>query len=229
MSKESSLQSVLEALCAEGGQAYDPCRFALVSALLRRARGQRPQVAALLEAKAERHLQALRRDWQRSRELSAAAPKSALANTPESSALSALLSELRRPPGGEHSPTLTAVEAALLQQEQAVVATSVAPLLQPAPKDTQNPPPLRALLLLQRRRAQQQKELQVAAALSSRPDSPGPLNPQMLAIKSLSLMQQLSPHYLRRFIAYVETLATLDRVAAPEPTKGIAKRASRKR
>ena len=46
------------------------------------------------------------------------------------------------------------------------------------------------------------------------PADSGPLNPQMLAIRSLESMQALSPQYLARFVTYLDALFWLDRSAA---------------
>lgn len=54
----------------------------------------------------------------------------------------------------------------------------------------------------------------IARALTEGPENPGPLNPQMLAIKSLTQMRNLSPMYLRRFAAYIETMLWLEKNAA---------------
>jgi hypothetical protein len=48
-------------------------------------------------------------------------------------------------------------------------------------------------------------------AINQCPENPGPHNPHMLAIKSLTQMQKLSPHYLRRFASYIETLLWLEK------------------
>ena len=42
------------------------------------------------------------------------------------------------------------------------------------------------------------------------PEDAGPLNPQKLIVKSLSSMRDLSPHYLNRFVAYIDTLLWLE-------------------
>ncbi|MFT6033385.1 MAG: hypothetical protein ACI854_001919 [Arenicella sp.] len=54
----------------------------------------------------------------------------------------------------------------------------------------------------------------IARAITEGPENPGPLNPQMLAIKSLTQMRKLSPMYLRRFAAYIETMLWLEKNAA---------------
>jgi hypothetical protein len=47
-------------------------------------------------------------------------------------------------------------------------------------------------------------------AIHESPDSPGPLNPQMLALRALTRMQELSPDYLNRFVSYIDTLLWLE-------------------
>lgn len=53
-------------------------------------------------------------------------------------------------------------------------------------------------------------EAQVQAARERAPQNAGPLNPQRLMIETLAQMGELSPHYLRRFLAHVETLLWLE-------------------
>lgn len=48
-------------------------------------------------------------------------------------------------------------------------------------------------------------------AINDCPANPGPHNPHMLAIKSLTHMRELSPQYLRRFASYIETLLWLEK------------------
>ena len=49
----------------------------------------------------------------------------------------------------------------------------------------------------------------VARAIQVRPETPGPLNGQMLATRSLATLRQLSPEYLSRFVSYIDTLLWL--------------------
>jgi hypothetical protein len=46
------------------------------------------------------------------------------------------------------------------------------------------------------------------------PDQAGPLNSHMLVLRTLGLMRELSPHYLRRFLSHTETLLWLDQLQA---------------
>lgn len=53
----------------------------------------------------------------------------------------------------------------------------------------------------------------IERAITVHPENPGPHNPHMLAIKSLTKMRALSPQYIRRFAAYIETLLWLEKNA----------------
>ncbi len=43
------------------------------------------------------------------------------------------------------------------------------------------------------------------------PEGVGPLNPEKLIVQSLASMRDLSPHYLNRFVAYIDTLLWLEK------------------
>lgn len=65
----------------------------------------------------------------------------------------------------------------------------------------------------------------VVEASSSKPAQAGPLNSQVLMLESLELMRQLSPDYLRRFVAHAEALLWLEGAVAGAPQrKAAAKR-----
>lgn len=50
----------------------------------------------------------------------------------------------------------------------------------------------------------------VTQAIREIPEGAGPLNSQKLIVQSLSSMRDLSPHYLNRFVAYIDTLLWLE-------------------
>lgn len=69
---------------------------------------------------------------------------------------------------------------------------------------------------------------QVVQAVHRGPDNAGPLNSHRLMLRSLTLMRSLSPDYLGRFLAQMETLLWLDQVNQQTALKdGKAKRPSR--
>ena len=53
----------------------------------------------------------------------------------------------------------------------------------------------------------------IEKAIDTWPENPGPHNPHMLAIKAMVRMRTLSPQYLRRLSAYIETLLFLQKNA----------------
>jgi hypothetical protein len=53
-------------------------------------------------------------------------------------------------------------------------------------------------------------EEEVTQAVDRAPDNAGPLNSHMLVLRTLGLMRELSPDYLRRFMAHAEALLWLD-------------------
>ncbi len=55
---------------------------------------------------------------------------------------------------------------------------------------------------------------QMVQAVQAGPENAGPLNSHRLLLRSLSLMRELSPRYLRRFLAQMDALVLLDRAAA---------------
>jgi len=68
-------------------------------------------------------------------------------------------------------------------------------------------------------------ERKVQQARRSAPQNAGPLNPQRLMTDTLARMGELSPHYLRRFLAHTETLLWLEQAQgqlkpASSPAKG---------
>jgi hypothetical protein len=53
-------------------------------------------------------------------------------------------------------------------------------------------------------------EDEVTEAVQRGPDNAGPLNSHMLVLRTLGLLRELSPDYLRRFMAQADTLLWLD-------------------
>ncbi len=51
---------------------------------------------------------------------------------------------------------------------------------------------------------------QVSRAIAQAPQNAGPINSHMLVLRALGMMRDLSPDYLNRFMAYVDTLLCLE-------------------
>jgi hypothetical protein len=71
----------------------------------------------------------------------------------------------------------------------------------------------------------------VVQAAHRAPENAGPLNSHMLVLRTLGLMAERSPHYLRSFLTHTETLLWLDQAQAQlkAPTPKAAKAARPKK
>lgn len=105
------------------------------------------------------------------------------------------------------------------QQTSAPVSTPVSPPRRTELKSTQR---------FRETWARVAADRQVEQALARAPDNAGPLNSHLLVLRSLGVMRELSPDYLRRFLAHVEALQWLDQ-ATQKPTAADAKPARRAR
>jgi hypothetical protein len=111
------------------------------------------------------------------------------------------------------SLAMNSIDEQLLEQEEQVLQKSA--FVQVGREAvvvdlTAGKPVLRSTQKMQRHIQERSLERRVELALAEAPESPGPLNPQMLAIKALSNMRDLSPDYLSRFVAYLDTLFWLE-------------------
>jgi hypothetical protein len=69
---------------------------------------------------------------------------------------------------------------------------------------------------------------EVERAVARKPANAGPLNSHALVLQSLGMMQQLSPHYLRRFLTHVEALQWLERYPHPQAAQAKGAKAARR-
>lgn len=82
----------------------------------------------------------------------------------------------------------------------------------PAPSSSATPTNLTAVELLRDSLEKQQSQWLVNQSIQQGPENPGPLNPHQLAIRSLTSMRDLSPAYLTRFVAMMDSLFWLEKV-----------------
>jgi len=73
---------------------------------------------------------------------------------------------------------------------------------------------LRAGQIFRRRAQMRAAETLLAEAIATKPESPGPLNPETLAWRALKTMEELAPAYLTRMVSYVESLVWVEEAAA---------------
>ncbi|MCP1372695.1 DUF2894 domain-containing protein [Dyella lutea] len=104
-------------------------------------------------------------------------------------------------------------------------------LAREAPTDRSRYPELPALADFRQRWSTLRADSQLQHAVAHIPADAGPLNSTALASRAIALMRELSPGYLRAFLAYVDELAWLEQLGtAGTATQSMApkKRATRK-
>lgn len=72
-------------------------------------------------------------------------------------------------------------------------------------------------------------EKQVAQAIEQAPENAGPLNSHQLVLRSLSVMRDISPDYLNRFMSYADALLWLDQADSKRVAKSAIDDESRKK
>lgn len=108
------------------------------------------------------------------------------------------------------SATSHARAAATAQARRRRRRSAIPQALRELQRELGAPRELRALGLLRQHQWQRDIAQRIARAIDSAPEDPGPLNPRMLAIRSLTAMGERSPDYQRRFVAWLDTLVWLE-------------------
>lgn len=182
------MQATLEHWRASGADRLDRVRFHWIEALHRRAASQTGEARRILEARLDSLLAAYAKDVER-----AAATSEAIdANTTVRSALAELLAEI----------------ASRAQKDVGSTTGS---------RVERHPQPFQELKLLEDVRdtwSRVSAEKQLRDSLDKVPVNAGPLNSSSLVHRSLLLMREVSPEYLRQFLSYVDALSWLDQMGA---------------
>ncbi|AOJ07330.1 DUF2894 domain-containing protein [Burkholderia mayonis] len=211
-------RETLDAWRARGADRLDPVRFRFIDALLRRTAGQTGDARRILDTRLSALLDAYADDLQRAeskadaRERAAATPMSTSMPTPMSPSmpaeaargpLAALLDYIgsqERPDDG--GPAAGAAGSAANRSRLA---------LRPEPE---------MLAYFREIWSRVSADSQLRESLEQVPRNAGPLNSSSLVHRSLSLMRELSPEYLRQFLSYVDALSWLAQMNGDEAAAG---------
>ncbi|MCO4890624.1 DUF2894 domain-containing protein [Cupriavidus sp. WGtm5] len=202
----------LDAWQASGADRADPVRFRLMQALAARASAHDGAARQLLEARLQELVAAYAAIVQRNAD-NAAETTCQPAPTPAVSALGALVHDL----AARARPAIAA-------------ASNDARPPSPAPPQAMDTPLVDTLADYFRETwARVSVEQQFRQSLERVPENAGPLNTDHLVHRSLSLMRETSPEYLRHFLSYVEGMAWLEQLnEAAAAQKEAARAAARK-
>jgi hypothetical protein len=213
--------ALVASLRDEGGERFDAAGWHYLDTLARCAAAHEGSVRRILEAKIERALAAFAERFAQAR--SAAAELLAATGTkhpPAAAELQRLFADGDFKGLRYLSATLEArVQCAVLSElvSQLEPGLAGAPVNSPAqharPRTTAAGDPSRELKTVRESRAtwaRMSVDKQLALAMKQGPKNAGPINSHNLVLRSLAMMQEISPDYLSRMVSYVDTLLSLD-------------------
>lgn len=213
----ADVRAQLDAWQASGAAQADPVRFRLLQALARRSAGHSGAARRLLDERLHGLVAAYSAIVQRNagKDGDGAAPSTPISST--SSALGALvhdITERARPAitvaSNDARPRAPAAAHAAQAQADAPLVDALGDYF----RETW---------------ARVSVEQHFRLSLERVPENAGPLNTDHLVHRSLSLMRDTSPEYLRHFLSYVEAMSWLDQLgAAAAAEKEAARAAARK-
>jgi len=223
-------------LIEKGDHLFDPVRFRYIESMSQRALQQRASVSLILEQKLKQTISSYQENLSAAREQAQTVVNQNATQYPEASkqlkllfqncdfaGVNALADKLDRSRSRNLLSEL--IKQLLLEstdQDDKLSESSFSDLLQQQEKELTNglhenelrsnsiKKELKSVRLFRESQEQLNSDKLVRQAIKEGPENPGPINPHMLAIRSLSTMQRLSPHYLKRFVSYIDTIFWLE-------------------
>lgn len=218
----AAAQARLADLRRDGAWRLDPSRFGYLEALARRLPAQPEAVQAALLARllagvddyAQRFAQARRQSGEEAARVAAKQPALArelrrLQATGDVHGVRRLAARAAQPAGCEPLAQLNAWLREASPSLREAQATG-----EPARRDE-----LASVRRFRRTWTSQRSLERVEQAVARKPANAGPLNSHALVLQSLAVMRALSPDYLRRFLAQVESLQWLERAKQQYPAQ----------
>jgi hypothetical protein len=235
--------TAIEQMKTDGVHRFDPVRFRFIEAMLRRAAQQQEPVSRLVAERAGAAMDDYREAFEQARSRAAELLARLCSTRPEcaeeagalfeaaqyrelerlarrelrrgrQAPLAALTERIINGPGDEDLPPgPTSMEELLRRQEEEILLSFSADDDQELPTPRATAPELKSVRQFRGTMARLNADKLVRQAVGEAPPDCGPLNPQMLAIRSLTAMSELSPHYLSRFVSYIDTLFWLEQAA----------------
>ncbi len=204
-SSSTDARATLDRWKARGADRHDPVRFRFIEALERRAASHRGDARRILDEKLSRLIEAYAADVESSASQMAHSEATLPPVEPAHGKLRELVDWLTSRPASRSSANA----------ERAAVSGIAAP--------DSKANPAQPLDYFRELWAKVSVEAQLRQSLQQVPDNAGPLNSESLVHRSLALMQEVSPDYLRQFLSYIEALSSIeqlnDRSAARTPPR----------
>jgi hypothetical protein len=227
---QSSIDSLLASMRDQGGERFDAAGWHYLETLARRAAEQNGSVRHMLEAKLAQALAVFAERFEQARTAAARLLATACEKHPQAA------TELQRLFAGSNFKGLRYFLSTLEAREQCAALTELVSQLEPALTGAPGHPPMQhatsnatatgsstlELKTVRESRATWARlsvDKQLAQAMKQAPINAGPINSHMLVLRSLAMMQAISPDYLSRMVSYVDTLLLLDPGEMDVPAK----------
>lgn len=194
--------ATIDAWRERGAHRFDPVRFRFIEVLARRATAHCGDARRILDDKLLRLLGAYGEDLERARCAQVGADGKEGSHIAASPAAGALDGPHHRGALGE---LVDHVDRHSALHEERPVAGNVVPSLSSTPE-------LKTLRHFRNTWSRLSADQRLTQSLEKVPENAGPLNSHHLVHRSLTLMRDLSPEYLNRFMSYVDTLLWLDQL-----------------
>ena len=199
----------------EGAACFDPVRWRYIAALARRGQQHHGAVKRLLDGKLAAAQEDYRQRFEQARSAARVTVEGLCEQFPDAA------DELRRLLASGDFGALKRYAAALENRHSPLADLSLYLARQSTPEGgdggaMQTPGAsgeLKAIRQFRRTWSALAVDKQLAQAIEQAPDNAGPLNSQRLVLRSLALMREISPDYLRRFMSYADALLWLDQAA----------------
>jgi hypothetical protein len=224
------VDALLAGMREKGGERFDAAGWHYLDTLARRAAAHEGSVRRLLEAKLEKAAASFGERFAKAHSAAAELLTTTCTHHPHAAA------ELQRLFAGGDFQGLRRLRATLEAREQCAALAALVSRLEPAPANAPAPSTAphaasrvtagvaqpRELKTVRESRATWARisvDRQVSLAMKQAPTNAGPINSHMLVLRSLALMQEISPDYLSRMVSYVDTLLSLDPGEKEVPVK----------
>lgn len=185
--------ATLEAWRERGDHRLDPVRFRFIEAMARRAATQHGEARRILDDKLHQLLVAYDHGLQEMRDAPVLPAKLKRDDPPGASPLKSLLDHI-----AQHA----------VSEGRVPSAGAAVPDVPGAPRE------LKALGYFRSTWSRLSADRRLTQSLAAVPENAGPLNSHQLVHRALTLMRELSPEYLHRFMSHVDALLWLDRANA---------------
>ena len=234
----SGVYALLASVRDEGGERFDAAGLHYLDTLARRSAAHEGSVRRMLEAKLELALASFAERFAQSRSAAAELLAATSAKHPQAAA------ELQRLFSGGDFKGLRYLGATLEARAQCAPLSALVAQLETALADAPGHAPVRLatqhatshtishttvagsptleLKTVRESRAtwaRMSVDKQLALAMKQAPKNAGPINSHMLVLRSLAMMQDISPDYLSCMVSYADTLLSLNPGEKEVPVK----------